>query len=132
MRALITTLHRENYGAHNWDGQGECPQHWKNKAHYEYVVELPEDATEAQQAATLDRLSAAVCYQNAHGSEHTVCRRILLGKTPTPDEDSFLDMLAEGYATEAERAHFQPKVFTLSDLEAGRQGMVEGEAHGNA
>jgi len=23
--------HRENYGAHSWDGKGECPQYWKNK-----------------------------------------------------------------------------------------------------
>ncbi|KKL93812.1 hypothetical protein LCGC14_1870980, partial [marine sediment metagenome] len=23
--------YRENYGAHQWDGQGEAPQHWKNK-----------------------------------------------------------------------------------------------------
>lgn len=21
----------ENYGAHDWDGEGECPQYWKNK-----------------------------------------------------------------------------------------------------
>ncbi len=22
---------QENYGAHDWDGKGECPQHWKFK-----------------------------------------------------------------------------------------------------
>ena len=27
----ITTQYRENYGAHDWDGTGECPQYWKNK-----------------------------------------------------------------------------------------------------
>jgi hypothetical protein len=22
---------QENYGAHDWDGEGNCPQYWKNK-----------------------------------------------------------------------------------------------------
>jgi len=29
----------ENYGAHDWDGEGECPQYWKAKGGYVYVVE---------------------------------------------------------------------------------------------
>ena len=29
---------RENYGAHTWDGEGECPQGWKNKGGCERVV----------------------------------------------------------------------------------------------
>jgi hypothetical protein len=29
---------RENYGAHAWDGEGECPQYWKNKGGCERVV----------------------------------------------------------------------------------------------
>jgi hypothetical protein len=29
---------RENYGAHDWDGEGECPQYWKNKGGDEVVV----------------------------------------------------------------------------------------------
>ena len=24
---VISTQFRENYGAHDWDGRGECPQH---------------------------------------------------------------------------------------------------------
>ena len=31
MLLIITTQHYENYGAHDWDGQGECPQRWKAK-----------------------------------------------------------------------------------------------------
>lgn len=31
MIAVIHTQVYENYGAHNWDGQGECPQYWKAK-----------------------------------------------------------------------------------------------------
>lgn len=36
--ALITYYQVwENYGAHNWDGKGECPQYWKAKDGHEEV-----------------------------------------------------------------------------------------------
>lgn len=31
VQVVIVGQYRENYGAHNWDGEGECPQYWKNK-----------------------------------------------------------------------------------------------------
>ena len=31
-KLLITTQVYENYGSHDWDGEGECPQYWKAKA----------------------------------------------------------------------------------------------------
>ena len=34
---IIQTQVRENYGAHDWDGKGECPQSWKNKGGEEYI-----------------------------------------------------------------------------------------------
>ncbi len=37
--ALIATYQVwENYGAHAWDGEGECPQYWKAKGSEEIVV----------------------------------------------------------------------------------------------
>tara|TARA_B110000503_G_scaffold47345_1_gene77137 strand:+ start:1208 stop:1642 length:435 start_codon:yes stop_codon:yes gene_type:complete len=38
MKLVIRTQYRENYGAHDWDGTGECPQYWKNKGVETYVV----------------------------------------------------------------------------------------------
>jgi hypothetical protein len=38
MKLLITTQVYENYGAHDWDGTGECPQYWKAKGGCDYVV----------------------------------------------------------------------------------------------
>lgn len=35
---VFVTQYRENYGAHNWDGEGECPQYWKNKGGYTYIL----------------------------------------------------------------------------------------------
>lgn len=38
MKLIIYTQHEENYGAHDWDGQGTCPQYWKPKGGEIYVV----------------------------------------------------------------------------------------------
>lgn len=38
MKLVITTQIRENYGIHDWDGKGECPQYWKCKGGDFYVV----------------------------------------------------------------------------------------------
>ncbi len=38
-RLVIHTQFRENYGAHAWDGKGECPQHWKYKGGSTYVLD---------------------------------------------------------------------------------------------
>ena len=38
MMLVIDTQYMENYGAHDWDGKGECPQYWKAKGGSEYKV----------------------------------------------------------------------------------------------
>lgn len=38
VRLIAMTQVRENYGAHGWDGRGECPQYWKNKGGSEYLL----------------------------------------------------------------------------------------------
>jgi|TARA_B110000908_G_C10259693_1_gene458254 hypothetical protein len=38
MFKVITTQFRENYGAHDWSGEGACPQHWKNKGGTTYIL----------------------------------------------------------------------------------------------
>ena len=38
MKLLIQTQVYENYGAHDWDGKGECPQYWKAKGGNDYVI----------------------------------------------------------------------------------------------
>jgi hypothetical protein len=39
MKIIINTQVHENYGAHDWDGKGECPQYWKAKPGCDYVIE---------------------------------------------------------------------------------------------
>ena len=38
MKLVIQTQIRENYGAHDWNGEGECPQYWKCKGGNTFVV----------------------------------------------------------------------------------------------
>jgi len=38
MKIVIYTQVRENYGAHDWDGEGQCPQHWKCKGGNTFIV----------------------------------------------------------------------------------------------
>ena len=38
MMLVIRTQYMENYGAHDWNGQGECPQYWKMKGGSEYKI----------------------------------------------------------------------------------------------
>ena len=31
MKLVIQTQYKENYGYHDWDGKGECPQYWDSR-----------------------------------------------------------------------------------------------------
>ena len=37
-KLLITTQTKENYAAHDWDGEGICPEYWKFKGGSDYIV----------------------------------------------------------------------------------------------
>lgn len=53
MKLMITTQVQENYGAHDWDGQGECPQYWKFKGGNDYSYNLGPVARSEQALAEL-------------------------------------------------------------------------------
>lgn len=38
IRVIFATQYLENYGSHDWDGEGDCPQHWKPKGGSTYIV----------------------------------------------------------------------------------------------
>jgi hypothetical protein len=40
MKLHIYTQDQENYGAHDWDGKGQCPQYWKFKGGQDYFVPM--------------------------------------------------------------------------------------------
>ena len=55
---VIRTQYMENYGAHDWDGTGECPQYWKFKGGSEYKItniDINGDLQAAVRAAAVER-----------------------------------------------------------------------------
>ena len=51
MNVLVMTQIRENYGAHDWDGTGECPQMWKCKGGEDYIIEGAPSVEDAEELA---------------------------------------------------------------------------------
>jgi len=47
MKIHVQTQIRENYGAHDWDGTGTCPQYWKMKGGCDYMIPLNGFRTDA-------------------------------------------------------------------------------------
>lgn len=55
MKLHIQTQIYENYGVHDWDGIGECPQYWKPKGGEDYFIKdfIGNEAIAASLVATL-------------------------------------------------------------------------------
>jgi hypothetical protein len=64
MKLHIETQTHENYGAHDWDGKGNCPQYWKAKGGNTYSCPI---------GSNFDNLQDLVDYlspQVTHNSEY--------------------------------------------------------------
>jgi hypothetical protein len=68
MKLVIHTQYRENYGAHDWDGQGECPQYWKFKGGETYVMEILDPNV---RPTNIDEIESLITYKD-EGSEEYV------------------------------------------------------------
>ena len=69
MKLVIQTQYKENYGAHDWNGEGECPQYWKFKGGETYVVPNvdPNNAPN-----NIDDLKALICYSTDYSEEYVL------------------------------------------------------------
>lgn len=68
MKIVISTQYSENYGAHDWNGEGQCPQHWKYKGGSVYVVD-DVDVTKATDKTYWKRIESLVEHSNIFSSE---------------------------------------------------------------
>ena len=126
MKLVITTQIHENYGAHAWDGEGECPQHWKAKGGENYVVQhlTPEQAIEATKPGGLaERLGAAVTVQdNPAFEEYVLGWHLLDDNEPVGEEWETPWIMVEtdiGFYAE----QYRPRDHTWSDNHPGVVGM---------
>jgi hypothetical protein len=79
MKLVIQTQFRENYGAHDWDGKGECPQYWKFKGGDTYVVEV--NLQEAQDKSFYTRVAKCIEHSSDYAEEY------IIGETLVDDID---------------------------------------------
>jgi hypothetical protein len=90
LKLLITTQVYENYGAHDWDGKGECPQYWKAKGGSDYVVKkFKGGATDATMA--IMALRSQIESDNDHYRESIIDFRLVADDYLTEFEQSQLD-----------------------------------------
>lgn len=74
MYLAIDTQYMENYGAHAWDGKGECPQYWKYKGGETYVIPLPGDFKFSFDAlrALVNKAKPKIEYSHDYGQEYVI------------------------------------------------------------
>jgi hypothetical protein len=90
MKLLVTTQVYENYGAHDWDGTGECPQYWKAKGGNDYVIKNFKGGSEQATAAVMCVWNQVEC-----ANEHY--RETILG----------WNIVADDYLTEFEKSQLE-------------------------
>lgn len=90
MKLLITTQLYENYGAHDWDGKGQCPSYWKAKGGNDYVIR---DFRGGEAAATA--MVMAVRERIEESSDYY--RETIIG----------WDLVEDSYLTEFERSQLE-------------------------
>lgn len=101
-RVVVQTQYRENYGAHDWDGKGECPQYWKNKGGSEYHVALgsAQDVIALGSEGVRDivtKMTKLVEKSDHYSQEWVIGWEIYGDKEETPDEREDREMAEWGY-----------------------------------
>ena len=76
MKIVIQTQHRENYGAHARDGEGECPQRWKYKGGDTYILH-DVSIDDARETEYWDRITSGL-ESRSHGFEEYVISSFLV------------------------------------------------------
>lgn len=79
MKLVIQTQFRENYGAHDWNGEGECPQYWKCKGGDTYVLNVSLD--EAQDESFYEAVYKCIEHRSDYSEEY------ILGESLVDDID---------------------------------------------
>ena len=72
MKLVINTQYKENYGAHDWDGVGECPQYWKFKGGSVYIIENVGVLSDEGVDSLTDRVSGLIQYSDFGSEEYII------------------------------------------------------------
>ena len=92
MKLLIHTQSHDNYGSHDWDGEGACPQYWKAKGGDEYYYALGKHGRSEE---ALTELVMALRTQIEKDNDHY--REYIIG----------WEVVADDYLTSFERSQLE-------------------------
>ena len=67
---VIQTQYCENYGAHDWDGTGACPQYWKFKGGSSYKIAGVPEGVDLE--AVIDVVRGKIEYKSDYAEEYIV------------------------------------------------------------
>ena len=70
MMLVIQTQYCENYGAHDWDGVGACPQYWKFKGGSSYKITGVPEGVDAE--AVIDIVRGEIEHKSDYAEEYIV------------------------------------------------------------
>lgn len=95
MKIILITQVYENYGAHDWDGKGECPQYWKAKGGDEYELDRTLTVNEAADSALVkslvDAATAKLNKRNNSFEEYVIDWELVMDDYLTPFERSQME-----------------------------------------
>ena len=77
MKIAIETQYMENYGAHDWDGTGVCPQYWKFKGGDTFILEVPgfrfnDEFAEKKAEMVVDSIRDKIEYKSDFAKEYII------------------------------------------------------------
>ena len=92
MKLHIVTQYMENYGAHDWDGEGSCPQRWKFKGGEDYFYQLGNETPSDEHIDELVQVLRSRVEWNDVGSQQSIVG---------------YGVVADDYRTEFERSQLE-------------------------
>lgn len=90
VQIAIGGQYMENYGAHDWDGKGQCPQYWKAKGEHVEVMVCNVDLMDAALVASeIEARMHEMSWSNEGSSCHFAWVYILPNKLSSMDISAF-------------------------------------------
>jgi hypothetical protein len=91
MKLVTNTQYLENYGAHDWSGEGECPQYWKFKGGNTYVIENVEDYDSALSESLVnleltEDLVNLITYRTDYSEEYVIESTLMMSDDTVCEE----------------------------------------------
>ena len=72
---VVSTQFLENYGAHDWDGRGECPQRWKPKGGDTYFVNA--SAADVADSEWWNSVERSIAHSSDYSREYILDQRVV-------------------------------------------------------